>query len=128
MAFLDLDYNTIYEMKIKDYVYKCIKSGQDIIYTIVSTNPKKTSRIMRHLSEDLGVVPLSHKVTFYLDGKFVCTKTVDEVFNGPSDPNTGMNIIAEETLWMNNVDKDKVDAIRDTLNEEIRRKHENNKG
>lgn len=123
MPFLDLDYNIIYEMKIRDYVYKCIKSGQDIIYTIVSTDSKKTNRIMKHLSEDLGAVTPSDKVTFYLNGNFVCTKTVDEVFNGPSDPNTGMNIIAEETLWMNNVDKDKIESIRDTLNEEIRRKH-----
>ena len=119
----DLDYNVIYEMVIKKYRYKCIKSGLNIIYTIVSQNQSKTSSIMRHLSEDLGSVALSDKVKFYLDGKFVCEKTVDEVFNSKADPTTGMNIIAEEVLWMNNVDKDKVESIRDTLNEEIRRRH-----
>ena len=125
MVFMDLDYNIIYEMVIKKYRYKCIKSGQDIIYTIVSQNKNKTSRIMRQLSEDLGSVELSDYVTFYLDGNFVCKKTVNEVFNSKADPTTGMNIIAEEVLWMNNVDKDKIESVRDTLNEEIRRKKNN---
>jgi hypothetical protein len=78
---------------------------------------------MAHLSEDLGSVALSDKVKFYLDGKFVCEKTVDEVFNSKADPTTGMNIIAEEVLWINNVKPEEVEAIRDTLNEEIRRKN-----
>ena len=125
---MDLEYNTIYEMYISGkYKFKAIKSMNGIIYTLISTNKKRTSVIMDRLSEELNKALPFDLVTFKLDGKVVCSKSVQEVFDSESDPTTGMNIIAEETLWLNRVDKDEVNSIRDTLNEEIRRR-KNGKG
>ena len=120
---MDLEYNTIYEMQIgKKHKYKAIKSMNGIIYTLISTNHKRTGIIMKRLAEDLGKAMPFDRVTFKQDGKFVCTLSVQEVFDSKSDPSTGMNVIAEETLWLNRVDKDEVESIRDTLNEQMKKK------
>ena len=117
---MDLEYNTIYEMIIKNYRYRAIKSMNGIIYTLVSTNYRRTGVIMSHLQEDLSKAALYDKVIFKLDGKVVCEKTVDEVFNSGSDPITGLNVIAEETLWINRANKDEVEAIKETLKEQMK--------
>ena len=120
---MDLEYNTIYEMQIgKKYKYKAIKSMNDIIYTLISTNKKRTDIIMKRLSEDLSRAMPFDRVTFRLDGKYVCSLSVQEVFDSKADPSTGMNVIAEETLWLNRVDKDEVESIKDTLKEQMKKK------